>query len=316
MMFTDLFIKRPVLATVVSLVILLLGLKSIDSLELRQFPKLQNSQITISTAYPGASADVIQGFITTPIQQAVASAEGIDYITSSSQQSASNITINLKLNYDPHKALVDIMSDVDTVKNILPAAAQAPVIQANDVRGAAIMYISFYSKEMTQGQVTDYLTRVVQPKLQTLDGVAGAQILGGQPFAMRIWLDPKRMAAHNVTATDVSAALLANNYLAAPGSTKGNSVSVNIAATTDLHDATGFGDIVLRKEGDALVRIKDVADVELGSEDYDSSASFNGTTAVYMAINPTPGCEPAERGETGAPGHERSAVRPAAGAEG
>lgn len=164
MMFTDLFIKRPVLATVVSLVILLLGLKSIDSLELRQFPKLQNSQITIETAYPGASADVIQGFITTPIQQAVASAEGIDYITSSSQQSVSSITINLKLNYDPHKALVDIMSDVDTVKNILPAAAQAPVIQANDVRGAAVMYISFYSQEMTQGQVTDYLVRVVQPQ--------------------------------------------------------------------------------------------------------------------------------------------------------
>ncbi|MFI4921922.1 MAG: efflux RND transporter permease subunit, partial [Gammaproteobacteria bacterium] len=227
MKFTDLFIKRPVLATVISLGILLLGLKSINSLELRQFPKLENSQITVSTAYPGASADVIQGFITTPIQQAVASAEGIDYITSSSQQSVSTITINLKLNYDPHKALVDIMSDVDTVKSVLPAASQAPIIQANDVRGAAIMYISFYSKEMSQGQVTDYLTRVVQPKLQTLDGVAGAQILGGQPFAMRIWLDPKRMAARGVTATDVSNALLANNYLAAPGSTKGSSVSVN-----------------------------------------------------------------------------------------
>jgi multidrug efflux pump len=292
MSFTDLFIKRPVLSTVVSLVILLLGLKSIDALDLRQFPKLQNSQITITTAYPGASADVIQGFITTPIQQAVASAEGIDYITSSSAQSVSSITINLKLNYDPHKALVDIMSDVDTVKSVLPAAAQAPVIQANDIRGAAIMYISFYSKEMTQGQVTDYLTRVVQPKLQTLDGVAGALILGGQPFAMRIWLDPKRMASRGVTASDVSSALLANNYLAAPGNTKGTSTSVNIATTTDLHDAEGFSDIVLRKEGTALVRIKDVADVELGSADYESSASFNGQTAVYMAINPTPDANP------------------------
>lgn len=292
MKFTDLFINRPVLATVISLVILLLGLKSIDALELRQFPKLENSQITITTAYPGATADVIQGFITTPIQQSVASAEGIDYVTSSSQQSVSSITINLKLNYDPHKALVDIMSKVDEVKSVLPQASQAPVIQANDIRGAAIMYISFYSKEMSQGQVTDYLTRVVQPKLQTLDGVAGATILGGQPFAMRIWLDPKRMAAHGVTATDVSNALLANNYLAAPGATKGSTVSVNIATTTDLHDAKGFGDIVLRKEGDALVRIKDVADVELGSEDYDSSASFNGITAVYMAINPTPDANP------------------------
>jgi hydrophobe/amphiphile efflux-1 (HAE1) family protein len=292
MNFTDLFIKRPVLATVISLVILLLGLKSIDTLELRQFPKLENSTITINTAYPGASADVIQGFITTPIQQSVASAEGIDYISSSSQQSVSTITVNLKLNYDPHKALVDIMSKVDEVKSVLPPAAQAPVIQANDVRGAAIMYVSFYSQEMGQGQVTDYLTRVVQPKLQTLDGVAGAQILGGQPFAMRIWLDPKRMAAHAVTASDVSNALLANNYLAAPGATKGSSTSVNIATTTDLHDAQGFGDIVLRKEGTALVRIKDVSDVELGSEDYDSSASFNGITAVYMAINPTPDANP------------------------
>ncbi len=292
MKFTDLFIKRPVLATVISLVILLLGLKSIDALELRQFPKLENSQITISTAYPGASADVIQGFITTPIQQAVASAEGIDYITSSSQQSVSTITINLKLNYDPHRALVDIMSDVDTVKTVLPAAAQAPVIQANDVRGAAIMYVSFYSKEMSQGQVTDYLTRVVQPKLQTLDGVANAQVLGGQPFAMRIWLDPKRMASLGVTATDVSNALLANNYLSAPGSTKGSTVNVNITANTDLHSASEFGDIVLRKNGDALVRIKDVANVELGSESYDSSATFNGITAVYMAINPTPDANP------------------------
>ncbi len=292
MKFTDLFIKRPVLATVVSLVILLLGLKSIDTLELRQFPKIENSQITITTAYPGASADVIQGFITTPIQQSVASAEGIDYITSSSAQSVSSITINLKLNYDPHKALVDIMSKVDEVKSVLPQASQAPVIQASDIRGAAIMYISFYSQEMSQGQVTDYLTRVVQPKLQTLDGVAGAQVLGGQPFAMRIWLDPKRMAAHGVTATDVSNALLANNYLAAPGNTKGSTVSVNIAATTDLHDAQGFSDIVLRKEGDALVRIKDVADVELGSEDYDSSATFNGITAVYMAISTTPDANP------------------------
>jgi multidrug efflux pump len=292
MKFTDLFIRRPVLATVVSLVILLLGLKSINTLELRQYPKIETSQISISTAYPGASADVIQGFITTPIQQAVAGAEGIDYITSSSQQSVSTVTIYLKLNYDPHKALVDIMSKVDQVKNVLPAASQAPVIQSSDVRGAAIMYISFYSKEMSQGQVTDYLTRVVQPKLQTLEGVASAQILGGQPFAMRIWLDPKKMAAHGVTATDVSDALLANNFLAAPGSTKGSSVSIDISATTDLHDAKGFGDIVIRKQGDSLVRIKDVANVELGSENYDSSASFNGVTAVYMAISPTPDANP------------------------
>ncbi len=292
MKFTDIFVRRPVLATVVSLVILLLGLRSINELQLRQYPQIETSQITIATAYPGASADLVQGFITTPIQQAVASAEGIDYITSSSQQSLSTVTVYLKLNYPVHKALTDIMAKVDQVKNILPPASQAPVIQSSDVRGTAIMYISFYSREMSRGQVTDYLTRVVQPKLQTLDGVAQAQILGGQPFAMRIWLNPQKMAAFGVTASDVANALMANNYLAAVGNTKGRAVTINIAATTDLHSARGFGNIVIRQQGDALVRIKDVASVKLGSESYDSSATFNGVPSVYMAISSTPDANP------------------------
>ncbi|MHB8425343.1 MAG: efflux RND transporter permease subunit [Gammaproteobacteria bacterium] len=292
MKFTDIFVRRPVLATVVSLVILLLGLRSVNELQLRQYPQIETSQITIATAYPGASADLVQGFITTPIQQAVASAEGIDYITSSSQQGLSTVTVYLKLNYPVHKALTDIMAKVDQVKNILPPASQAPVIQSSDVRGTAIMYISFYSHEMSRGQVTDYLTRVVQPKLQTLDGVAQAQILGGQPFAMRIWLNPQKMAAFGVTASDVANALMANNYLAAVGNTRGRAVAINIAATTDLHSARGFGDIVIRQQGNALVRVKDVASVELGSESYDSSATFNGVPSVYMGISPTPDANP------------------------
>lgn len=291
MKFTDLFINRPVLATVVSLLILLLGLNSIDKMELRQYPKIETSQITITTAYPGASADVVQGFITQPMQQSVASAEGIDYITSSSQQGLSTITVYLKLNYPVHNALTDIMAKVDQVKNILPPASQAPVIQSSDVRGTAIMYISFYSKEMTQGQITDYVTRVVQPKIQTVDGVAQAQVFGF-PYAMRIWLDPRKMAAFGVTATDVANALIQNNFLAAPGKTRGRYISYNIAATTDLSTPKGFGDIVIRSQDGALVRIKDVAKVELGSQTYDISVNFSGIPSVFMAISPTPDANP------------------------
>ncbi|HET7396848.1 MAG TPA: efflux RND transporter permease subunit, partial [Gammaproteobacteria bacterium] len=291
MKFTDLFIRRPVLATVVSLIILLLGLNSINKLELRQYPKIQTSQISINTAYPGANADVVKGFITQPMQQAVASAEGIDYITSSSSQGMSSITVYLKLNYDVHKALTDIMAKVDQVKNILPPQSQSPIIQSSDVRGTAIMFISFYSDQMSQGQITDYVTRVVQPKIQTVDGVAQAQVFGF-PYAMRIWLDPKKMAAFGVTASDVANALIQNNYLAAPGATKGNYVSMNIAATTDLNNAKDFGNIVIRSQNGAQVRVKDISKVDLGYQNYDISVNFSGIPSVFMAINPTPDANP------------------------
>ena len=291
MKFTDIFIRRPVLATVISLIILLLGLNSINKMELRQYPEITTGQISITTAYPGANADVIKGFITQPIQQSVAGAEGIDYITSSSQQGVSNITVYLKLNYDVHKALTDIMSKVDQVKNVLPPQSQAPVIQSSDVRNTAIMFISFYSDQMSLGQITDYVSRVVVPKVQTLDGVAQAQVFGF-PYAMRIWLDPKKMAAYGVTASDVANALLQNNYLSAPGATKGSLVSMNIATTTDLQSPQGFGDIVLRSQNGALVRIKDVAQVELGSQVRDLSVNFSGIPSVFMAINPTPDANP------------------------
>ncbi|HKV97079.1 MAG TPA: efflux RND transporter permease subunit [Gammaproteobacteria bacterium] len=291
MKFTDIFIRRPVMATVISLVILLLGLNSINKMELRQYPQIATGQITISTAYPGASADVIQGFITHPIQQSVAGAEGIDYITSSSTQGLSTITVYLKLNYDIHKALTDIMSKVDEVKNVLPPQSQAPVIQSSDVRNTAIMFISFYSDQMSLGQITDYVTRVVVPKVQTLNGVAQAQVFGF-PYAMRIWLDPKKMAAYGVTASDVANALLQNNYLSAPGATRGSLVSMNIATTTDLQDPQGFANIVLRSQNGNLVRIKDVAQVELGSQVRDLAVNFSGIPSVFMAINPTPDANP------------------------
>jgi len=292
MHFTDIFIRRPVLATVVSLVILLLGLRSMQALDVRQFPDVETTQITISTFYPGADAELIQGFITTPIQQAVASAEGIDYLTASSRQGTSTVTANLQLNFDRNAALTEIMAKVNEVRNELPPAAESPVIQSSDIHAAALVYISFYSDIMDGEQVTDYLVRVVQPKLQTLEGVSQAQILGSRTFAMRIWLDPARLAAFNVTAAEVATALQQNNFLAAVGSTKGRNVALEINADTDLSDPEGFGSIVIRETDEGTVRVRDVADVELGAENYDSSVLFSGQRAVFMAISATPGANP------------------------
>ncbi len=195
MSFTDIFIRRPVLATVISLLILLLGVRALMQLQVREYPEILDTEITITTAYPGASADLIQGFITTPIQQAIASAEGIDYITASSSQNVSQITVKVLLNYDPNKALMEVMNKAAEVRNALPAEAQEPVIQKASGGGSALMYLSFFSDVMNGGQITDYLTRVVQPKLETLDGVAKAELLGGKTFAMRVWLNPDKLAA-------------------------------------------------------------------------------------------------------------------------
>ncbi len=298
MNFTGIFIRRPVLATVVSLLILLMGLRAWQELELRQFPEIEQTEIIVTTFYPGADADLIQGFITSPIQRAVASVEGVDYITSESRQSYSTITVNLELNYDRYQAFTEVQAKVAEVRNELPPSAEAPVIQMGETMGAALMYIGFYSEgAMSDEQITDYLIRVVQPQLQTLEGVASAEVLGARTFAMRIWLNPVRMAAHDVTALDVADALQANNYLAAVGETKGQLVSVNISAATDLHAAEGFGDIVLRADDGSLVRIRDVADIELGAESYDSSVLFTGQRAVYIGISPVPGANPLDAAE-------------------
>jgi len=293
MKFTDLFIRRPVLASVISLLILLLGLRAWQELQLRQFPEVENTQITITTAYPGANSSLMQGFVTTPIQQAVASVEGVDYITSESRQSVSNVTVNLKLNFDRNDAFTQVQAKVASVRNQLPPSAESPVIQTQERRGAALMYIGFYSDgKMNDQQITDYLVRVVQPRLQTVEGVASADILGSRTFAMRIWLDPVKMASKGVTAADVARALQQNNFLAAVGETKGQTVAINIQAATDLHDPEGFRNIVIRRDGDSLVRVGDVARVELGAENYDSSVLFTGQRAVYIAINPVPDANP------------------------
>ncbi len=290
--FTDLFIRRPVLATVVSLLILLVGAMAGFKLQIRQFPQTSNTTITITTTYPGAAADVIKGFITTPIEQAVASAEGIDTLVSTSQQNVSTITLNLRLDANPDRAMADTLSKVNQVRGLLPREANDPVIVKQTGQGFALMYMSFNSSVMTASQITDYLTRVVQPRLQTVDGVANAQILGGQVFAMRIWLNPTKMAALGVTPNDVRAALAANNFTSAPGEVKSDYTQVSVNALTSLDSAKAFGKLVIAAHGDALVRLGDVARIELGPQSSDSSSVFDGLKAVFIGIYGTPEANP------------------------
>jgi hydrophobe/amphiphile efflux-1 (HAE1) family protein len=292
MSFTDIFIRRPVLASVVSLLILLVGLECGFKLQVRQFPELSSTTITITTTYPGANAEVIKGFITTPIAQAVASAEGIDTLVSNSQQNTSTITLNLLLNANADRAVADVLSKVNQVKYVLPHEAFDPVVVKQTGESTAVLYMSFNSKVLSASQITDYLNRVVQPKLQTIDGVANAQILGGQTFAMRVWLNPNRMAARGVTPSDVAVALAANNFTSAPGQIKGDFVQTTINAETSLDSARAFAQLVIAARGDALIRLGDVADIELGPESVDSSSSFDGLKAVFIGIYPTPAANP------------------------
>ncbi|MEG6509777.1 efflux RND transporter permease subunit [Methyloligella sp. 2.7D] len=292
MKFTDIFIKRPVLAMVVSALVLLIGLQAGFNLQIRQYPEMSNTTITITTTYPGANADLIQGFITVPIQQAVASTEGIDTLTASSSQNVSTITLNLKLNADPDRAMTDVLSKIAQVKSILPREANDSVVTKQTGDSTALMYLSFSSDVMNSSQITDYLTRVVQPQLQTVGGVASAEILGGETFAMRIWLDPDKMAALGVTPLDVSQALSNNNYTSAPGQVKGQFIQTNIDAQTNLSDPEAFGRLVVSHQGDALIRLNDVAEIELGPQSSDSSSVFDGLKAVFIGVYATPTANP------------------------
>ncbi|HAT9381915.1 TPA: MMPL family transporter [Legionella pneumophila subsp. pneumophila] len=292
MKFTDLFIKRPVLSIVVSMLIFLFGINSIYKMQIRQYPKMENTVITIITGYPGADAELIAGFITTPLESAVASAEGIDYMTSSSQQGLSTITLNIKLNFDPQIAFTDVMSKVQQTLNQLPKESQQPVILKKSDSSTALMYISLDSKDMTPQQITDYATRVVQPQLQTVDGVAKADILGGQTYSMRIFMDPIKMAALNVTPADVSSVLASNNFLTAAGSTKSEYVAINVTAKTDLNNVGEFERLIVKSDKGSIIRLRDIAKVELGSQNYDSSVTFNSKKAVFISITPTPTANP------------------------
>jgi multidrug efflux pump len=285
MKFTDLFIKRPVLAMVVSLVILIAGLQSIRSLSVRQYPRSDIAVVSVSTVYVGANADLVRGFITTPLERVIASADGIDYMESSSAQGISTITVHLKLNYDTNAALTQIQAKVAQVRNDLPPEAEAPIIdlQTADNQFAA-MYIGFSSPDLDQNQITDYLTRVVQPKLSAISGVQRADILGDRTFAMRIWLKPDKMAALGIAPSAVHDALAKNNYLSALGSTKGSMVSVNLVANTDLSTADEFRQLVVKNDNGVVVRLGEIADVVLGAQNYDSEVRFNGETATFMGV--------------------------------
>ena len=285
MKFTDLFVKRPVLAMVVNLVILIAGLQAIRSLSVRQYPRSDIAVIQITTVYVGANADLVRGFVTTPIERVVASADGIDYMESTSAQGLSTISIHLKINYDTTTALTQIQAKVAQVRNDLPPEAQIPVIdlQTADTQFAA-MYIGFSSKDLDQNQITDYLTRVVQPKLSAISGVQRADILGNRTFAMRLWLRPSEMAARGVSPSDVHDALAKNNYLSALGSTKGSMVSVNLVANTDLRTPEEFRQMVIKENGGTVVRLGEIADVQLGAENYDQDVKFNGQTATFMGV--------------------------------
>lgn len=285
MKFTDLFIKRPVLAICLNLLILIGGYTAIGKLNVRQYPKSDMSVVTVKTAYIGAPAELVRGYISTPLERVIASADGIDYIESASKQGLSEITAHLRLNYDVNAALTQIQSKVAQVRNDLPPEAEVPVInvESSDNRFAS-MYIGFSASDMTPNQITDYLTRVVQPQITAVSGVQRADILGGRVFAMRIWLDPDKMAALGISATEVREALSRNNFLSAVGSTKGALVSVTLIANTDLKTPEEFQKLVVRQQGDKIVRLNEIAEVSLGAESYDEDVRFNGETAIFMGV--------------------------------
>ncbi len=287
MKFTDIFIRRPVLALVISFLIIIAGLQAIRSLNVRQYPRSDNAVVTVTTVYVGASAELVRGFITTPMERAIAAADGIDYLESQSIQGRSVINARLKINYDPIKALSEISSKVDQVRGDLPPEAEVPIINVESADSQfASAYLSFTSEELKQNEITDYLVRIVQPRLSALSGVQRADILGARTFAMRIWLKPDRMAALNISPSQVRQALSTNNFLAAVGSTKGSLIQVNLTANTDLTSAEEFKRLVVREENGTIVRIEDIAEVALGAENYDAEVRFSGQTAVFMGIWP------------------------------
>src|SRR5438067_6058134 len=285
MKFTDLFIRRPVLAIVVNLIIVIAGVQAIRSLNVRQYPRSENAAITVTTAYVGANADLVRGFITTPLERAIAAADGIDYLESESHQGVSIIRARLRLNHNANTALSEIGSKVDQVRGDLPPSAEVPVLNIESADSQfASAYLSFSSEFLKQNEITDYLVRVVQPRLSAVEGVQRADILGARTFAMRVWLKPDRMAALNVSPVQVRQALAANNYLAAVGQTKGRLVQVNMTANTDLRSAEEFEQLVVRQSAGGTVRLRDVAEVSLGAEDYDTQVNFSGQTAVFIGV--------------------------------
>ncbi|MGH8146451.1 MAG: efflux RND transporter permease subunit [Rhodanobacteraceae bacterium] len=294
MKFTDIFVRRPVLASAVSLVILLLGVRAWTDMAVREYPLVVTTVVKVTTAYPGASPETVKAFITSPLERVIASAPGIDYMTSSSAAGVSTISVFMQLNYDPNAAISQIMSKVDQVKNQLPSASQQPVIHETIGSSHSFMAMAFSGKNLTQQQLNDYVLRVAQPQVQGVPGVGEANIIpagtgaGGNAFALRAWLNPASMAAHDVTPADVSAALQANNFVSAIGRTRNAHKQVTITATTSLNSLAQFRDLVVKNVGDTVIRLKDVAKVELGGQNYNEAVFYDGIPAVFLTVNPTP----------------------------
>ncbi|MCH2341993.1 multidrug efflux RND transporter permease subunit [Pseudomonas sp. NPDC047963] len=292
MAFTDPFIRRPVLASVISLLLVLLGFQAFNSLVIRQYPQMESALITVTTAYPGADAETIQGYITQPLQQSLASAEGVDYMTSVSQQNVSVISVYARIGADTDRLYTELLSQANSVKNQLPQNAEDPVLNKQAADSTALMYISFYSEQLSNPQITDYLSRVIQPKLATLPGMAEAEILGNQVFAMRLWLDPVKLAAYGLSAGDVNEAVRKYNFLSAAGEVKGQYVVTSINADTELKTPEAFAAIPLKTQGDSRVLLGDVARVEMGAESYNAISSFDGIPSVYIGVKGTPSANP------------------------
>ena len=286
--FTDIFVKRPVLATVVSLLILVIGIRAMMALPVRQYPRTENAVVTVTTLYYGADPDVVAGFITQPLEAAIAQANGIDYITSTSANSVSTITVNLRLNYDYNRAVTEITSKMSSVLNRLPPQSQQPSLQVQVGQAVSAMYLGFRSDVLQPNQITDYLVRVVQPKLQAVQGVQTVTFFGARNFALRAWLDPSKLAAYGLTAADVNTALAANDYISGLGNTKGQMVQVNMTASTGLQSLDEFQQLVVKQERGAVVRLSDIATVVLGAEDYETNISFNGLSSIGLAIDIAP----------------------------
>jgi len=286
--FTDLFIRRPVLGIVVSLLIFVLGLRAVMSLPVLQYPYTESATITITTSYPGADPSVVAGFITTPLENAVAQVNGIDYMTSTSQTSTSTITINLQLNHDPDAALTEINAKISSVLNQLPSGTQQPVLVLQQDETTDAMYVAFSSKVLNSNQISDYLTRVVQPQIQAVPGVQTAEILGARNYSMRVWLDPNKLASYGLTAQDVYTDLGNNNFISALGNTKGQTVQVTLTASTNLHTVEEFGNLIIKQENGAIIRLRDVGTVELGDDDYDQNVTFDGKGGVFVGVQVAP----------------------------
>ena len=287
--FTDIFIERPVLSLVISLLILVVGLRAGLGLSVLEYPKTTSANISITTVYYGADPDVIAGFITQPLEAAIAQANGIDYMTSQSTAGTSTITAYLRLNYDSNKALNEINIQINGVLNKLPRGSQQPQIELSTGAAVSPIILAFSSPVLSNIEINDYVLRVVQPQLQAVDGVQRAHIFGEEDFALRAWLDPRKLAGYGLTATDVTNALTNNDFVSGLGSTRGQMVQVNLTATTDIHSLDAFRHLIIKQANGAIVRLGDVATVELGAESYDEETSYNGRNGVLIACDIVPG---------------------------